>query len=116
MWRRSVDIVMGGVAPKACHAAAPGGPGEGAADAEGRVRMAGTVEKIMQHLVTDHHLVLSPVARDEDLVAGLPMSGARAAGAGEAVTRDDLPPDPIEVAGQAGARLRLGPPFTVDGR
>jgi hypothetical protein len=114
--RRSIDSAAGGVTRKAYDAAAPGGPGEWTTDAERRVRMAGAVEKIMQHLVTDHHLALRPVGGDEDLVAGLPVSGARAAGAGEAVSGNHLPPHPIEVADQAGACLGLRPPFAVEGR
>jgi hypothetical protein len=114
--QRSIDAAAGGITRKAYDAAAPGGPGQWTTDAEWRVGMAGAVEEIMQHLVTDHHLALGPVGGEKDLVAGLPVSGARAAGAGEAVSGNDLPPHPIEVTDQAGARLGLRPPVAVEGR
>jgi hypothetical protein len=114
--QRSIDAAAGGITRKAYNAGAPGGPGQWTTDAERRVGMAGAVEEIMQHLVTDHHLALRPVGGEKDLVAGLPVSGARAAGAGEAVSGNHLPPHPIEVADQAGARLGLRPPVAVEGR
>jgi len=114
--QRSIDAAAGGITRKAYDAPAPGGPGEWTTDAERRVGMPGAVEEVMQHLVTDHHLALGPVGSEEDLVSGLPVSGARAAGAGEAVPGNHLPPHPIEVTDQAGARLGLRPPVAVKGR
>src|SRR5439155_15184970 len=114
--QRSVDAAVGGITRKAYDAAAPGGPGEWTTDAERRVGMAGAVEEVMQHLVTDYHLALRPVGGEKDLVAVLPVSGARAAGAGEAVSGNHLPPHPIEITDQAGARLGLRPPVAVEGR
>ena len=114
--QRSVDAAVGGITRKAYDAAAPGGPGEWTTDAERRVGMAGAVEEVMQHLVTDYHLALRPVGGEKDLVAVLPVSGARAAGAGEAVSGNHLPPHPIEITDQAGARLGLRPPVAVERR
>ena len=50
--------------------------------------MAGPPEQVVQHLVPDDHLVHRKILGHIDPMAGLPMAGAVAARAGEAVAGD----------------------------
>ena len=78
--------------------------------------MTAAAQKLMQHLVTDDHFVVDPIASDVDLMSLLPVTGALAARAGKTGARNDEPLDAIEVPAQSGASFRLGPPFPVDRR
>jgi hypothetical protein len=81
--------------------------------AKGRVGMAWPSEEVVEHLVADDQLAHGPIGGDVDLVIGLPVARATAAGAGEAVARHDQPLDAVEVSGQAGTRLRFAPPLPI---
>ena len=73
-------------------------------------------DQLVQHFVTHHHLVHLPVAGQEDVMAGRPVTRALAARAGKAGAFDNGPLDPVEIAGESGAGLRLRPPLAVDRR
>jgi hypothetical protein len=78
--------------------------------------MARPSEEVVQHLVADDHLVHGPVGGDVNLVSGLPVASATAAGAAEAVARHNQPLDAVEISGEAGTRFRFAPPFPIHGR
>ena len=95
--------------------APPRGPGERAGTPEGRVRMAGAPEQVVQHLVANHHLVRGPILGQVDVVVRLPMAGASPTRALEPVAGHHRPLNSIEVPAQARTRLRLRPPLAIDG-
>ena len=97
-------------------AGVPGLPGQWATVAERRAGVPAAPHQVVEHFMTNDHLVHAPVRGEKDLVPRVPVPHTVAARAGKALTRHDHPLDAVEIAAESRTRLGLHPPLLIDRR